>query len=446
MSARTRLSWFDALRVQLWLHRLERPLAVRDRAAWLLFFGSLVAYWAIGQIFHQFHAHELDNLLFGGDVSRVWHDLTRSHREPTSGIAVSSAHPLFVLFFHPLTALLARVLGGADLMAALLVCHSSAALGNVFLYLLLRRSGIHPPTALATAIAFGLTTAQLIFGSTTETYSFVPAVTLGLAYLALRTSSPLLTAPAALLPFALNLTLLPYTLFSAPVVWLGRVRWRRWVPTVLGFWLLVLGLGLGALLYQHVHYADTNFFSRTAHSAYDFYLHKPELKQRVFALGMFFLAFSVVGPKPVTWDDAARQAGFVHDRLSTYWTLGWVVVVLWASLWVAASYGNVRTLFRVPRQRRAIVVLCAGWLLGSFGFFFFYGYELFLPSEFWTPFLLLWLGLGLHALRTRYPAVRRPLTAIGVLALALLVVNQGRFLLLFVRNYYDGPLLLLSGP
>jgi hypothetical protein len=425
---------------------MERPMAARDRAPWLLFLGSFLAYWLVGQILNQFHAHDIDNLMFGGDVSRVWHDLTRSDREPTSGIAVSSAHPLFVLLFHPVATVVSRILGGSDLMAALLVCHAAAALGNTFLYLILRRCGVGRSLAIAISIALGLTTAQLMFGSTTETYSFIPAATLGLAYLAMRTDSPFATAPVALLPFALNVALLPYALLAPPVVWLGRMRLRKWSRTVLLFWFAVLILGVGALLYQHVQYAETNFFDRTAQSAYNYYIHKSDVLARMFELAMFFVAFSVVGPKPITYGDAAHQAGFIHNRLSTYSTLGWLVALLWATVLLAASYANLRMLLRIRREHRALVLLCGGWLLGSFGFFFFYGFEMFLPCEFWTSFLLLWVGLGLHTLLVRHRSVRTPLTMIGVSMLALLVVNQAWFLLLFVRNYYDGPLLSLVMP
>lgn len=447
MSAPAQLSWLDGLRLRWWLRGLDRPVVARDRAVWWIFFGSLALYWTIGQIFHQFHAHDVDNLLFGGDTSRVWSDLTRSHRQPTSGIAVSSAHPLFVVFFHPLAALLSRVLGGADLLAALLICHAAAALGNVFLYALLRRCQVERPWAIAVTVAFAGSTAQLVFGSTTETYSFIPAATLGLACLALRTRSVLLTSPVALLPFALNLTLLPYTLLCVPTVWLGRMRLRRWLPSVLGFWLLVVALGVGALLYQHVQYAETNFFNRAGFSAYDFYLHKPAFKDRLFELGAHFFGFSVLAGKPMVYEgDASREAGFIHNEYFTYSTVGWIAVAIWALLWLTASYGNLRAFLRTDGERRALLALCLGWLVGSFGFFCFYGWELFLPSEYWTAFLLLWVGLGLDGLLRIHPRVRRPLAVVGLVGLALLAANQSRFLILFIRNYYDGPLLLLAGP
>jgi len=435
MTEPVQLSWFDAIRIRWWLGRLDRPVVARDRAVWWLFFGSLALYWTIGQIFHQFHAHDVDNLLFGGDTSRVWADLTRSHRQPTSGIAVSSAHPLFVFFFHPVTSLLARILGGADLLAALLVCHTVAALGNVFLYLLLRRCDLARAWAIAVTLAFAMSTAQLIFGSTTETYTFIPAATLGLAWMALNTRSILLTAPVALLPFAINLTLLPYTLLCAPVLWLGRMKLRRWAPAVLGFWVAVLVFGGAALLYQHVHYAETNFFSWSRFSAYDYYIRKPVFKDRLLELGIHFFGFSVLAGKPMVYEgDASREAGFVSNEYSTYSTVGWIAVALWALVWLSATYGNLRTLFRISRERRALLTLCAGWLVGTFGLFLFYGWELFLPSEYWTAFLLLWVGLGLHALMTAHPALRRPLTIIGVVAIALLAMNQARFLMLFVAG------------
>lgn len=447
MSEPARLTWLDAVRIKWWLRGIERPVVARDRAVAWLFLGSLALYWTIGQIFHQFHAHELDNLLFGGDTARVWADLTRSHRQHTSGIAVSSAHPLFIFFFHPPAALLARILAGADLLAALLICHSVAALGNVFLYLILRRCEVARGLAIATTIAFAGSTAQLVFGSTTETYTFIPAATLGLAWLALHTRSVWLASPFALLPFAINLTLLPYTLLCVPTVWFGRMRLRRWAPAVLGFWALVLVLGLGALLYQHVHYAETNFFDWGAFTAYDFYVHKPVFKERVIELGVHFFGFSVLGGKPMAHEgDAAREAGFIHNEYFTYSTVGWIAVAIWALLWLSASYGNLRGFLRSSGERRAVTVLCLGWLLGSFGLFCFYGWELFLPSEYWTAFLFLWVGLGLHALVSIHPHVRRPLAILGLIGIALLAANQGRFLMLLIRNYYDGPLFSLTRP
>lgn len=447
MTEPAQLSWLDAVRVRWWLRGLDRPVVARDRAVAWLFFGSLVLYWTIGQILHQFHAHDVDNLMFGGDTSRVWGDLTRSHRQPTSGIAVSSAHPLFVFFFHPLASLFARILGGADLLAALILCHTAAALGNVFLYLILRRCQVDRALAVAATVAFAGSTAQLVFGSTTETYSFIPAATLGLLFLALHTRSVLLTSPAALLPFALNLTLLPYTLFCVPTVWLGRMRLRRWLPSVLGFWTLVLALGLGALLYQHVQYAETNFFSRAGFSAYDFYIHKPAFKDRLFELGVHFFGFAVLAGKPMVYEgDASREAGFIHNEYFTYSAVGWIAVAIWALLWLSATYGNLRSVLRSSGERRAVLALCLGWLVGSFGFFCFYGWELFLPSEYWTAFLLLWVGLGLHAFLTVHPRARRPLAILGLVGIALLAANQSRFFMLFIRNYYDGPLLMLAGP
>lgn len=446
MSEPARLSWIDALRVQLWLRRLDRPVVARDRARFWVFFASLALYWLVGQILHQFRAHDVDNLLFGGDISRVWSDLARSHRQPTSGIAVSSAHPLFVFFLHPVASLLSRILGGADLMASLILCHVAAALGNLFLYMLLRRGQVSRPMAVAVTVAAGLSTAQLIFGSTTETYSFIPAATLGLALLAVHTRSVLPTAAVALLPFALNLTLLPYTLFCAPVVWLGRLRFRRWLPRVLGFWLAVVVLGLAALLYQHVQYPETNFFDPGKWAGYyEGYVHKPVLKDRTVELGAHFFGFSVVGPKPHFFNDSSRQAFFVHNEVASYSTLGWIVVGLWALLWLSATYANLRSAWRMGRERLALVVLSGGWVLGSYGFFLFYGCELFLPAEYWTVFLLLWLGQGLGALVTLHPSTRRALAGTGLLALALFAANQAHFVWTFVRNYYDGPLLLLTG-
>jgi hypothetical protein len=256
----------------------------------------------------------------------------------------------------------------------------------------------------------------------------------------------LLASPFALLPFAINLTLLPYTLFCVPTVWLGRMRLRRWAPAALRFWFLVVLLGAGALLYQHVHYAETNFFNWGSFAAYDFYVRKPDFKARLIELGVHFFGMSVLAGRPMAYEgDANREAGFVYNEYSTYSTVGWIAVAIWALVWLSASYGNLRSVLRADGERRAVLALCLGWLVGSFGLFCFYGWELFLPSEYWTAFLLLWTGLGLHAVMTLHPRMRRPLAVVGLLGLALLAATQVRFFSLFIRNYYDGPLLMLWG-
>jgi hypothetical protein len=450
----TEINCFDAIRVRACLWRLERPLAPRDTIPRWLFVGSFLLYLLVGQILQQFHAHDVDNYIFGADTHRAMTDLVQSHRQPSSGFAVSSAHPLFVLLLNPVAAVLARLLGGADLLAGLLLTHAAAATANVLLYVLLRRSGSPRALAAAMALVFALSTTQLLFGSIVETYSFIPVATLGLAWIATNSSSPWVTAPFALVPFGLNVTLAPYSLFCPPLLWLFRLRFGRWLRTTVAFLLGVSALAFVALLLQHYLYPDTNFFNRNAyHGYYDAYVHTPKTAKgfaiRMHELSENFFAFCMVAPRPVLLPGPARQSSFVFDKASTYSNIGWIVAIAWGIVVLAATTANVLTFRRQNARRRALLALSAGWLAGTFGLFTFYGVELMLPSEYWVAHLVLWVGLGVDVLcqwlqtrKVERHLVVAPALAVCAALLVLFGLAQAGFVNLLVRNYYHGPLLV----
>jgi hypothetical protein len=437
----------EAIRVRLWLRRLERPVAERDLTPVWLFVGPLALYWLVGQLFHEFQLHGINNYLFSADNDRAFRDLVLAHRQPASGYSASAAHPLYVLLLHPIGSVLSRALGRSDLMAGLLICHVAAALGNVFLYRLLRRAGAGKALATGAAVVFALSTTQVAFGSIIETYSFVAAATLGLALLALRSTSPLLIAPAALFPFALNLTLAPYSLLCAPVVWLGRLRLARWARVTLVFLVVTVALGFGALLLQHLRYPETNFFNKDAYQGYYVdYVHVPKtaewFRNRVHELVVSFAAFAVVAPRPFLIPGHDRTTTFEWDTLSTYSPLGWVVAIAWCALLLAATFANLRWLPRATRERRALLALCAGWMAGAFGLFFVFGHLMMLHAAFWTAHLVLWVGLGLDTL-VKNVRLHRHARPIAIALVVLFALGQAQFVMTLVRNYHSGPLLTL---
>jgi hypothetical protein len=400
--------WGPVRRVRLLLRArhaistLEAPVAEHDSVPRITFGLSFLVHCWIGSEIQRRDAFKAYNYFFNADCPRVIDDMLRSHRKVPSDL-IANAHPLFALFTAPITGGLEAVFRDSGALPARLLCHAAAAGAAAVAYRVFRALGAPRWFAAAATAAFALSTTELVLGSIVETFSFVSLVLAVGVLVAVRSVSPFRNAFAQVLALGVNTTLLPHTLFFAPVLWLGRVRFGRWVRTTLIFVAAVAGLAIALTKFQEWLYPGTGFFfQKDAVHAYRDYWSIPKTKaafdHRAARLIPHFFAFAFVAPMPFLTDAPDKMTTFMweqKDAIARYDGATRYLAALWCTLGAVATASNVYALFRGDATRRAQVIALAGWLFGSFGFFMVFGDDLLLFSPFWVLHWFSWVVVGL---------------------------------------------------
>jgi len=424
--------------------RLARGESAADNRARYVFAASFCCYYLIGQIIHEFDGHAAWNYFFNADPPRVTSDLTQAHRAAVS-VNTSAAHPFVVVLLNPIGAGLARMLGGANLLAALLMSHAGAALANVCIYRLLRELAVRVEVALGATIVHACATPQLVFGSIPETASFA---SLGIAlslWLTVRTQGVVRPALAHVFAYGMNGALLPHALLAAPVLWAGREPFRRWSWRCVAFWACTaLAVALLFAL-QRRHYPGINLFAERGYLAYEGYVGPgtwPALRHRAERLLPHLFWFCVVAPVPLLTDAPDLISTFMWEqkqRIASYRGPGAVAVSLWTVLLLGAC-ANLRPWGALPPAHRSFVVLTAGWYVGVCALFSVFGDDLLLYSFLWTSHLVVFVALGVERAADRVArdgsrGIPRRWRCAGRLLLLVLVANQLDFVRRLVGHY-----------
>ena len=430
------------LRAHRAISSLEAPVAERDIFPRIAFMTAFLVYSWIGSEIQRRGAFTAFNYFFNADCPRVIDDMLRSHR-PVPSDAIANAHPLFALFTAPVAGALETLLRDSGALPARLLCHAAGAAAAVVAYWVFRALGAPRWFAATATAAFALSTTELVLGSVVETFSFVSLVLAAGILVAMRSVSPLSNAFVQVLALGMNGSLLPHSLFCAPVLWLDRLRRGRWVRSTLELLALLTAVTLALSKLQEWLYPGTGFFflKNTPH-IYDAYWSIPKTKaafdHRAARLIRHFFAFAFVAPKPFLTDAPDKITTFMweqKDAIARYDGAGVYLAAAWCALGAVATGSNLYGLVRGDGTRRARVVVLAGWLCGAFGLFMIFGDDLLLYSPFWTFHWFAWVVVGLAPL-IRLAERRAPfLRAVGVAYVATLAVSNALFVHRMIAHY-----------
>ena len=117
---------------------------------------------------------------------------------------------------------------------------------------------------------------------------------------------------------------------------------------------------------------------------------------------------------------------------ATYWAIGELIQGFHGHDFYNYFF-NARGAFRGDRTRLGLRLLCAGWMVGVFGLFTFFGDDLMLYSELLVGHVVLFVAVGLaEFVRDEH---LRFWKAGGVLFLTLLAWNNARFVVEMLARY-----------
>ena len=398
--ARLQDEWLTR-RARRTIRALERPPIVRDLAPRLFFVGTVGVYFWIGTELERRGGFRKLNTLFNADCPRVARDMLRSHLAvPSKNVTV--AHPFFVLLTNPLAVVLETRFPDASLAPARMLCHAAAALAVALAYRVFRILGAPRWLAGAGAAVYAFSASGLVLGSIVETFSFAALALVAGVLTALRSASPLGNAVVQVTAFGVNASLLPHTLFCAPLLWLPGHTRRQWTKKTLLFLTSAIVLTLALVKLQELLYPGAGFFfQKTVTHEYRHYWSVPRawgaVVERWRWLIPHFFAFAIVAPEPLFTRPPDNFISFMlvkKNLISHYDAYGTVLASVWCALCLVATASNARELVRGDATARARIVLFAGWLLGMFLLFTIFGDDLFLYSPLWTFHLVAWVVLA----------------------------------------------------
>jgi hypothetical protein len=421
---------------------LERPPRQREVIPHLLFVAAFAGYYWVSSAIALRNGFKKFNVFFNADCPRVIADILRGHvRVPSKNVA--TAHPLFALFANPPSIVLEAMLpAGSGNLPARLLCNAAAAGAAALAYRVFRRLDAPRALAVAGAAVYGLSCSEIVLGSIVETFPFVSLTLVASVLIALRTTKPMPNALGQVAAFGMNVSVLPHTLFCAPVLWFPRMRFFAWAKKTSAFLCAVVFITLALAKTQETLYPGTGYFfqkdEEATHEYRRFYAvprTKDAFLERAHWLVPHFFGFSVVAPRPLlTRPD--RFTTFMWEKkgeLAEYDVFGSLTAFVWCAAVAVATASNARTLVRGTPIERSRVALFAGWLLGTFGLFTAFGDDLLLYSPLWTFHLVAWVVLGLASLKSRIgrPWLRYP----AFVFVAALAANNAVFVYRMLQPY-----------
>jgi hypothetical protein len=436
----TRLFWLQ--RAQRVISGLSQPVVTRDLTGRRLALAAFFVYFAIGCKFEAAGLFKLNNNLFNADCERVLDAAFHPDRfSPYS--AFGSGHPLLGILVSSVVSGLELLFQGAGDLPARLACHAAAAAAVAFGYLALRGFGVPRWFAACGAFVYAVSCSQLVLGSIVETFAFVALALTSSLSLAARSEGILANALLAVGTFGVNSALAPHALLMPPVLWLGRMRFVRWLRTVVIFVLVATFVAVVLAKLQDLVYPGVGFFfQRNPAAEYKPWWSMPEtraaISHRALRLVPHFFAFSVVAPTPLYSGDVTKMTTFMLDNddlVAHYDAFGGTVAATWLALSLLATVSNLRSLFRGDAALRARIVLLLGWLFGAFGLFMIFGDDLMLYSPVWTFHWVAWVVVGLAPLVSGGGLGERWGRALAVAFAGALVVGNAAFVTRMLARY-----------
>jgi hypothetical protein len=412
-SSSFRRAWDVATRL-VQLHRakrvisaLARPAVPRDPTAQRLALAALVVYFLIGRKIDAAGLFQQNNNFFNADCERVLNNSFHPNRYWTY-TSFGSGHPLLGILVSSIVAGLELVFQGTGDLPARLLCHAAGAAAVAFGYLALTGFGVPRWFAACGAFVYAVSCSQLVHGSIIETFAFVAlGLTSSLAFAA-RSENVVGNALLAVGTFGMNAAVAPHAVLMPPVLWLGRMRFLRWLRNVVLFLLVVAAVAVALAKLQDLVYPGVGFFfQRNTAAEYGGWWAVPNTRaaviHRSLRLVPHFFAFNVVAPTPLYSDDASKMTTFMLESkglIAHYDAFGATLAATWIGLSLVATVSNLRSLFRGDAALRARIVLLLGWLFGAFGLFMLFGDDLMLYSPLWTFHWIAWVAVGLAPIVT----------------------------------------------
>jgi len=377
--------------------------------------------------------------LLDADVERVVYDLTA----PAADHGDTAVHPLFVLLFNPIGAVLAEALGSYA-TAAVCLTSFTGALCVVLAYEFFIRAGVRVFNAVVYAAILGVSSAHIFFASVPETWIFA-AFGLILVFMApsLYRGRTELLIPAGVFSFGITIT----NIFQGVIVYAANIWKTKSFKVVLGRSCFFVGAVLfctSALsLLQKALYPSSQLFFlpnilyirligylwRFHHPA-EFILRGPRLFAYIFGFNFVAPELSVT-PGP-SYKVCAPDILYVGFNEHAFHAFGVIAAILWLGLLAWGGFN----FFRLRRERTPIVTALFLWTLFNLFFFIIYGSGgLFIYSPSSTFAVLAWVALSSHEYYGPKGKIPKIYTALAVVFLTFEALNNGRFFFNVISIY-----------
>ncbi len=382
------------------------------------FFFSV--YLMLASIFNQ-PAFDVDDIFFDSDTL-LWR--MRFTTENFRDYYWRSVHPFALLIIRPLVTLAAFFLKGDRLAAAFVLVAFTGALCVFLVWYFVKHSVRNSLYALLIAALFGVSTAQLIFGSLIETYIFLTASALIFVILLLKDKPLWALAITGLAAFGITISNFAQTVIAHLLV---KRSFKQWIL----YGLIVAALVIPLTLLNNFVYPDSQpyFFDISSYNGEGHNSFQPTIQRGSYLARVMFL-HSVVAPDPLILQEEIPflkvwmfRASIKRDpmRIAQYET--WFDTTV-AYIWLAfILLGGIFFLKNLRNQDNRFMFAFILILLFNFTLHMQYGKDVFLYATNWTYALILFLALAWREL-----ADKRWFQIALLIFLALLLVNNSRLI------------------
>lgn len=407
-------------------------LRVTRAALFLLFFAL---YMILGHRLGATGVFPHEDSIFQSDTWRTLGDLT----EPGGDHYRTKVHPLFVLFFNALghRLLLAT---GSHLLATSILIAAAGALCVVIAHVFFTALGHRPLAALSLSSLLGLSASHLVFASLPDTFIFTALGLTVCAWLVARRPGSVPESALAVL-FSLGITitnLMPSGLLFAASA-RGASGWVRGFRKSAALLLLVLLAAVGLSFVQKSLYPSANLFfvpeAFREDVGYTFVPRSvPQAWERAASLLEHVGLFGLVAPRPRVWTPPGSDVPWVTFQgagLAAYDGTGRAALVLLLMAYGLAGYGIIRQrLWREPVLQGLALAAASLVVLH-----FFYGDDLFLYSCSWVVLVLGIVGYGLLGVSRSSARWATGVDILLVLLTLLAAASNLRFFLSLIDLY-----------
>lgn len=377
--------------------------------------------------------------LLGADVERVVYDLTA----PGAYHGYTAVHPLFVLFFNPIGAVLAEALG-SKVTAAVCLTSFIGALCVVVAHEFFRRAGVGVFNAVVYAAILGVSSAHIFFASVPETWIFA-AIGLILVFTASSLypgrAGPLI--PAGVFSFAILIpNIFQGVIVHAVNIWKSKSLKGTLAKSCFFVGAVLLCSSALSLLQKALYPSSQLFFLPNVlyvrltgylwrfDQPAEVVLRIPRLLAYVFGFNFFAPKLSVTpGPSHKVCIPDIPYVAFNEQAFHAFGVIAgvfWLVLLAWGGF----------NFFRFRREWTPILTALFLWVLFNLFFFTIYGScELFIYSPNSTFAVLAWLALSSHGHYSAKGKISRIYSGLLVAFLAFEALNNGRFFFELISIY-----------
>ena len=314
-----------------------------------LFVGFWAVYFLLGQAYRAMPGYdERINIFFGADHLDALKGWVPNHK---------GTHPLVLLVVVPAGWILGLVFGSYTL--SMIVFAATAGSSTVtLLYALIRRLTEKMPVAAASAVFFGFSMSQLVFGCIPETYQLATLSLLPsyfLTWLCLKTRKLYYRwwIAAGVATFSITITNTVQTALCLAVVLLATERSRKSIQTYIKFvaWVSLIGFLLSLLQKLLIPEARL-FFSLDVYSHEMQYISNLLLDRPLRVVGEIFKTFffySWIGQFPIATEfEAGIRLKMVYYKASLdYGWSGVFAALFWLGLFLRGVWHGLSQ----PRSR-----------------------------------------------------------------------------------------------